>query len=159
MARKAPRRLFKTTSSDLALLQVPRTDKAERSVNYELKRVRLPGGQFITRKLPYSDPAEVARAKPEEVWKTGDEREILVKDMETTHIVNAMKRMMETALREMSALNIYPVMVDQNSRVAGAAKYCCEKRPVFKTMQDELKRRLNPQPKSENQIIRKFDFD
>lgn len=135
-------------------------------VNYDLKRVRLPGGGFITRKLYYSDPAEVARAKPEEIWKTGDEREILVKDMETTHIVNAMSKMMESGWNEIVRIGVAPiagVMFEtestRESRAKATAAYCYEKRPVFKTMQDELKRRLNPQPKSEPQPLRKFDFD
>lgn len=61
------------------------------------KKIRLPGGKWITKVLPESNPAELAAALSDEVWECGDGRKILVKDMELRHVINVIRKLEERA--------------------------------------------------------------
>lgn len=117
-----------------------------------LQRVRLDDGRYITRKQSISDPVALTHAKPEEKWLMGNGLEILVRDMGTDHILNAMKGIYT---REYDRLrksgfpgtNIIDPEKNTNTHVRNqVVKLCKESRPVYKTMADEVKRRLTPQP-------------
>lgn len=117
-------------------------------MTYELKRVRLPGGNFITRKLPCSEPADLATAKPEEIWTCGDKREILIRDMELSHLINAMRTIYNaeyTKLREAGAsgFNIIDPEKNKNSHTRNRVrKICRQTRPQYAVMCDELDYRM-----------------
>lgn len=107
------------------------------------KVVRLPNGNFITRKLVESDPVALAKAKPEEIWTMNDgksnsgktvyKRQILVRDMTTPHLINALRKVaMRTALKA----------CDLGYTGEAADKLSLELEPVLKTLRDELDIRL-----------------
>ena len=105
-------------------------------MTYELKRIRLPGGNFITKKLPCSDAADLARAKPEEIWTCGDKREILIRDMELMHLVNCMK-----ILRERTQLKLQEVGI-KSTTVKGLHKQAIKMFPQYVHMHDEFEIRM-----------------
>ena len=137
-------------------------------ISYENKRVRIPEVGFRTFKIPYSDAADIAAAKPEEIWTTGMGHEILVRHMETSHIVSAMaiiyKRQYD-ALRNsgMPGFKIEDPDKNQNTHTRNMVrKLCIERRPVYKTMMEELeirggKKKRKPEPE-QKPLLRKFDF-
>lgn len=45
----------------------------------------------MTRVLPESNPVDILHAEPTEIWETCDKRQVLVKDMQTSHIVSVIK--------------------------------------------------------------------
>lgn len=143
------------------------------------KVVRLPDGRFITRKIVESDPDELARAKPEEIWtmsdgkshsgKTAYTRQILVRDMETSHIVNTMKLMLGAASSEMSRLMLLPISSNVLETVYNCERirnevtaFLVKRHPVYQTMFDELQIRIGKKQREkpvEEQPKRCFNFD
>lgn len=144
------------------------------------KVVRLPDGRFITRKIVESDPVELANAKPEEIWtmvdgkshsgKTVYTRQILVRDMETSHIVNTMKLMLGAASSEMSRLMLLPISSNVLETVYNCERirnevetFLVQRHPVYKTMKDELLIRLGKKQREktteDQQTKRCFNFD
>lgn len=123
------------------------------------KVIRLPDGRFITRKLVVSDPAALAQAKPEEVWtindgkshsgKTQYTRDILIKDMDTDHLRNAMRTLLMRAGTEMATLKL---------RGFSQHQYSMQTNPKYVTMHAELEARLKPKTNNEPQPARVFDF-
>lgn len=127
------------------------------------KVVRLPNGNFITRKLVESDPVALANAKPEEIWTMNDgkshsgktvyKRQILVRDMTTSHLINALKKVAtRTALKA----------CDLGYTGEAADKLSVEMEPVLKTLRDELDIRLGKKQREkpvEEQPSRCFNFD
>lgn len=154
------------------------------------KVVRLPNGNFITRKVVESDPRELAKAKPEEIWtmfdgrsnsgKTAYTREILIRDMEVTHLINALRLQVQQAYSKMRVLgllqdfpelgasvdeynrNLEKIMVEIPERATTIIAFARKTMPHFCAMQDELDIRLGrkqraPEPVPEH-TARKFDF-
>lgn len=72
------------------------------------KVVRLPNGKFITKVLRESNPFELAKAKPEEVWTTGDGCRLLIRDMETKHLLHCLRIMFERAHSKMKIAGLEP---------------------------------------------------
>lgn len=142
------------------------------------KVVRLPDGRFITRKLVESDPVALAKAKPEEIWtmndgksnsgKTNYTRPILIRDMETSHLINAMNvvyRREYEKLRKTGTPGFNIIDPDKNKNTNTrniVTKLCLETVPVYKTMHDELAIRLGKKPRAkavEEQPKRCFNFE
>ncbi len=128
------------------------------------KVVRLPDGRFITRKIVESDPVALANAKPEEIWTMADgksnsgktvyTRQILVRDMETRHLINALKKVAtRTAIKA----------CDLGYTGEAAEKFCLELEPVQKTLRDELDIRLGKKQREktteDQQTKRCFNFE
>lgn len=99
------------------------------------KVVRLPGGNYVTRKLMESDPETLARAKPDEIWMAEGERPIVVADMELRHLMNVIRILERRAEGVMKEFGIkgdvhqfagqldrrYLTMTDELSRRASGA--------------------------------------
>jgi len=117
------------------------------------KRVRLPGGKWITCVLPESKPEELAAASPDEIWQTGDGRKILVKDMDARHIANVIKTLKCRAATSINQVN--PVLaLDQNAVAAMAEKSF----PIYKRLLAEFERKLGrvSEPQKPERV---FTFD
>lgn len=56
----------------------------------KVKRVRIPGGNWISRVIPESSPEAIKNSAPAERWQTQG-CIVLVRDMETRHLLNAIK--------------------------------------------------------------------
>lgn len=118
------------------------------------KRIRLPGGKWISRRLPESTPLRLQGAKPADVWDMGQGRRILVVDMDTKHLINAIKFVEELAKRQL-----------QNAGMEGkfdprvfVFRALAEEYPSFPTMVKELERRLAPKPETPKHA-RTFTFE
>lgn len=143
------------------------------------KVVRLPDGRFITRKLVESDPAALAKAKPEEIWHTGDGRDILIRDMDVMHLVNALRVQTQQAYSKMKMLGLLsPIenmtvdgelsaavvdLVLDGQRCQDVIKFAMTTMPRFAVMRNELEIRMGrkqraPEPVQEA-TARKFDFE
>lgn len=120
-------------------------------MKYQLKRVRTDDGRFYTLKLRESDPAELAAASPDEIWTCGDERKLLVKDMDTEHIANALQKMIEATRIKMARVGIFPSI---NDALPGSDAYerksfeavfpvLVQQRPIAAVMRRVLEERLN----------------
>lgn len=131
------------------------------------KVVRLPNGNFITRKIVESDPAAIARAKPEEIWtmndgksnsgKTNYTRQILIRDMETSHLINAMNvlyRKEYVRLRSVGTPGLDITEPDKNRNIDtinAVKKILRETRPEYRTMEAELSIRLGRESREPEQ--------
>lgn len=101
------------------------------------KRVRLPGGKWVTRKLPESNPAELAQAAPTDIWECGDGRRVLVRDMDTQHICNVIALLLQRARAEIARMKL---------TTYDDALFCSMHTPIYKTLHAELGKRLSQMP-------------
>lgn len=94
-----------------------------------LKRKRLPGGKWITLKISEreSSPADLAAAKPEEIWTAAEGRRILVRDMDTQHIL-AVKKILEERARGIC------VGVEIQATPEAITKAAATISPIYKTL-------------------------
>lgn len=102
--------------------------------------------------LAFTDPKEIDAAKPDEKWQTSDGRVMLVKDMESKHIMNSM-RVLENRVagmkQRLSIPNVQPAAIAE------------EMFPVYENMKKELERRIKKQWKQEPTVShsRKFKIE
>lgn len=101
------------------------------------KRVRLPGGKWITRVLPESKLEDLATANPEEIWTTADGRKILVKDMDARHIANVIKTLKCRAATEIDKVNSV-LALDEKA----VATFADKAFPIYKHLLVEFERKL-----------------
>lgn len=103
------------------------------------KRVRLPNGKFITRIIPESTPLRLQGFKPDEVWVMEGERKIVIYDMETKHLLNAIKFVEAKAKNMLAGAS----MGDKFEPRVFAMKAMVDEYPAYPNMVKELTRRLN----------------
>lgn len=117
----------------------------------KLKRKRLPGGNWITQKLVESSPETLAKAKPEEIWTTGDGRRVTFRDMESRHLMNVvllLRARIQTSITSLGAAGIGIECED----------YAKEFQPQYLAAHNELEIRLGIKPREPKKVTRKFDF-
>lgn len=102
------------------------------------KRVRLPGGKWITKVLPESTPLRLAGFADDSIWVMADGRKIVVYDMETKHLLNAIKFVEAKAKNMLAGAS----MGDKFDPKAFAAKALVTEYPAYPTMVRELTKRL-----------------
>jgi len=116
-----------------------------------LKRKRLPGGRWVTYVEKESTAADLEKARPEEIWTTGDGRKILPKDMDLRHIANVMKLLEGRQKATQVAAGLTP---EEIAKVTGTTY------PIYIALAKELARRIrgeSPAP-TENRVKRKFNW-
>lgn len=143
------------------------------------RRVRLPNGKWITRKLAESPPELLATAKPEEIWTTSEGTRIRFRDMEASHLVNCLRILTQQAFSKMRLLGILSevpefkdvethnaqlgrLLSEMPEKVQQVIAFAEKTIPQFKPMRDELEIKLGykqrqPEPVPEA-TGRKFDF-
>lgn len=109
-------------------------------------------GRFITKTLWESSPEELRSAMKEEIWTTKDGRKILVRQMETRHIVNAINNL---KLRAASAIRNLKLETEPH-------EYALQTNPQYVVLFAELRKRLEQthgaKTEEKPQPGRKFDF-
>lgn len=118
------------------------------------KRIRLPGGKWLSRRLPESSPLRLQGAKPADVWEMGQGRRILVVDMETKHLLNSIKFVESMARNRLSGAS----MGEKFEPRVFALKAMTDEYPSYPTMVKELERRLAPKPETPKHV-RAFTFE
>ena len=178
MKRKlAPEALYSSHWYDLNYGErgLTKAEDITESIKSMNKTIRLPDGRFITRKVRESDPRALAAAKPEEIWtmndgkshsgKTQYTRDILIRDMETSHIANALRILVQQAYSKMVMIGIVP---KGNAVEFGAGDtytpsdvldFAQQTMPKFVALQKELNVRLGRRAPEPEPVLRKFDFD
>lgn len=116
-----------------------------------VKRKRLPSGKWITYTEKESTDADLAKAKPDEIWTTGDGRKILPKDMDLRHIANVMRllEMRQRAIQKAAGLTD-----EEIATLTGTTN------PIYVYLARELARRIRGESAepSEKQVKRKFNW-
>lgn len=115
----------------------------------KLKRKRLPGGNWITQSLVESSPETLAKAKPEEIWTTGDGRKVTFRDMESRHLMNVVLLMRGRTEFAMIRANVDGVTFDDFAK-----KF----EPQYLAAHHELEIRLGIKTREPKKVTRKFDF-
>lgn len=117
-----------------------------------LKRIRLSGGKWITKKFSEreSSPADLARANPDEIWTCSEGRRLLVRDMEQQHILNVM-RILE-ARAEATQLKVKATDV-------AIADVAAKLFPIYGRLAAELGRRLRNEPAQNTNRNRAIDLE
>lgn len=119
------------------------------------KRVRLPGGKWISKKLPESTPLRLQGFKPDEIWCMSDERKIVIYDMDIKHLLNAIKFVESRAEALMKANNMecrFDVKVF-------AKKVLAKEYPAYANMLKERDRRLSNEASQTTEEIAKHERD
>lgn len=119
------------------------------------KRTRTSGGHWITRTIRESSAADLARAKPGEVWQSKD-GPILIRDMETRHLANAI-RVLETRAAKVAADHPSDSIREQLLQLDSATKARIMF-PIYENLWNELTRRLKQEPEAQPSVSRKIDL-
>lgn len=128
------------------------------------KVVRLPSGKFITRTYRESSAADLAKASPDEVWTTAEGCKLVIRDMETTHIMNALRQLYERAHNKLKEAKLTPVLGTLGDLISSSPEHmrrvhaaAMEMFPHYVKMLEEMEIRLGTRKrKTETPTTRKF---
>lgn len=127
------------------------------------KVVRLPSGRFITKVLRESDPAALAKAGPEEIWTTADGCRLLIRDMETTHIMNVLKQLYERAHNKLKEARLTTITGNLSELIESGPEHmervnkaALDMFPQYRLMLEEMEIRLGKRQREEPTTTRKF---
>lgn len=105
--------------------------------------------------LPESTPLRLQGFTAEEIWNMGDDRRIVIYDMETSHLLNAVRFVESLAKQMLESAS----MADKFEARVFAKKALTTRYPCYPRMLNELEKRLSEPKVEPPKHARVFNFE